>query len=161
VAQAGSNFDAGNFARGAKALYSRVRCELQLAPADRDNPNRLVLACGKASNGPKFETRGIVFDPETFTYSVDPDFSLDAWRDDVAGKRRESSVSIANAVEVVRELSREGEDVQTASIVDSLRRETGACAKTIQRRLNDAKKAGYLDIGSKRGTWRLGCKPIK
>jgi len=161
VAQAGSNFDAGNFARGAKALYSRVRCELQLAPADRDNPNRLVLACGKASNGPKFETRGITFDPETFTYSVDPDFSLDAWRDDVANKRRESAVSIADAVEAVREAYRGGEDVSTAAIVEPLRAQTGASAKTIQRRLKEALSGGYLDTGSKRGTWRLGCKPIK
>ncbi len=80
VAQAGSNFDAGNFARGAKALFSRVRCELQLAPADKDDSNRLVLACGKVSNSPRFATRGIVFDPESFTYDVDPDFSLDTWR---------------------------------------------------------------------------------
>jgi hypothetical protein len=161
VAQAGSNFDAGNFARGAKALYSRVRCELQLAPADKDDSNRLVLACGKASNGPRFKTRGVVFDPETFTYAVDPDFNVDAWRDDVAGKRRGSAVTIADTVTTVRELYQVDEDVSTGAIVGLLHSQTGACAKSIQRRLKDAASAGYVIAGSKRGTWRLGSKPLK
>ncbi|MBM3844023.1 MAG: hypothetical protein FJ397_12315, partial [Verrucomicrobia bacterium] len=47
VAQAGDNYASGNFGRGSKALYSRVRCELQLAPADRDDSTKLVLCCGK------------------------------------------------------------------------------------------------------------------
>jgi len=161
VAQAGSNFDAGNFARGAKALFSRVRCELQLAPADKDDSNRLVLACGKASNGPRFATRGIVFDPEAFTYSVDPDFSLDAWRDDVAGKRRESTVTIADVVEAVRAKYEVGEDVPSAGIVNPLHEQTGASVRTIQRVLKQAEGKGYLKAGGKRGTWRLGSKPLK
>ena len=138
-----------------------MRCELQLAPADKDDSNRLVLACGKASNGPRFATRGIVFDPEAFTYSVDPDFSLDAWRDDVAGKRRESAVTIADVVEAVRAIYQVGEDVPSAGIVNPLHEQTGASVRTIQRVLKQAAGKGYLKAGSKRGTWRLGSKPLK
>lgn len=160
VAQAGDNYSAGNFGRGSKALYSRVRAEIQLAPADRDDRNRLVLACGKNNNGPGFSTRGIVFDPETFEYTVDPDFDVNAWRNDVAGKRTEAVVAIVDVVEAVRRHYRPGEDVTNSQIIEPLKDQSGASAKTIQRRLNDAARAGYLRAGSKRGTWKLGHKPL-
>lgn len=161
VMQAGDNFNAGNFARGAKALYSRVRCEIQLAPADKDDPNRLLLACGKASNGPKFATRGIILDPETMSYSVDPDFDLEAWRNNVTGARTATVVSIADVVAAVRVVYKPGEDVTTAAVVEPLKEQTGACARTIRRRLNEAASAGYLKHGTTKGTWRLGSKPLK
>lgn len=160
VAQAGDNFSAGNFSRGSKALVSKVRCEIQLAPADKDDPNRLVFACGKCNNGPRFATRGLIFDPETFQYSVDPDFDVNAWREDVAGKRRGTAVAVADVVAVVREQYRLGSDVPTGAIVEPLREQTGASAKTIQRRLSDAATSGYLRAGRTRGTWRLGLKPL-
>lgn len=160
VAQAGDNYSAGNFGRGSKALYSRVRAEIQLAPADVEDPNRLVLACGKSNNGPKFTTRGLIFDPETFVYSVDPAFDVEAWRNDVAGKRREVAVSIADVVDCVRTQYTNGDDVGTGAIVAPIQEQTGASAKTVQRRLKDALEIGYLRHGSKRGTWRLGAKPL-
>ncbi len=161
IAQAGDGFSSGNFMRGAKALFSKVRAEIQLAPGDRDDPTRLVMACGKSNNAQRFETRGIIFDPETFTYSVDSSFNLEDWRADVAGKRREVSVSVADVVEAVRAVYRNGEDVTTRAIIEPLKEQTGASAKTIQRRIKEAVEAGYLRDGSKRGTWRLGSKPMK
>jgi hypothetical protein len=161
IAQAGDAFNAGNFARGAKALYSRVRCEIQLAPADKDDTTRLLLACGKASNGPKFATRGIIFDPETMSYSVDPAFDLEAWRNNVTGMRAPTAVSIADVVGAVRATYKPGEDVTTAAVVEPLKEQTGACDRTIRRRLNDAATAGYLKHGTTKGTWRLGSKPLK
>jgi len=160
VMQAGDNFNAGNFARGAKALYSGVRCEIQLAPADKDDPNRLLLACGKASNGPKFAPRGILFDPETMSYSLDPDFDLEAWRNNVEGKRTATAVSIAEVVATVKETYQPGEDVTTKTVFEEFEA-TGIALRTVQRKLKDAVKAGYLKNGSKRGTWRLGHKPLK
>jgi hypothetical protein len=160
VLQAGDGFSVGNFGRGSKALYSRVRCELQLAPADRDDPNRLLLACGKANNSERFEPRGIKFDPETFTYSVDDEFDLEAWRADVSGKRRQTTVTIADVVDIVQS-SPTGGNVTTAEIVQPLTLRLGVSGKTVQRRIGDAKKFGYLIDGTKRGTWRLGEKRIQ
>lgn len=160
VVQAGDNFNAGNFGRGAKALYSRVRCELQLAPQDRDDPTRLVLACGKANNGPKFPTRGIVFNPDSFGYEVDPSFDVDAWRADVAGKRSERAVAIADVVDAVRELAVHPGDETTTKLVASTLEDTGASIRTIQRQLKTAVAQGYLRPGKKRGYWKLGGKPL-
>ncbi len=161
VAQAGDLYSAGNFGRGSKALYSRVRCELQLAPAARGDPNRLVLSCGKANNCEKFSTRGLVFDPETFTYDVDESFDFDAWRNDVAGKRTEPSVSVAEVVAVVRELAPVTGNETTSKAVHDALAHTGATLRTVQRRLGAALEAGYVREGKSRGKWKLGAKPLK
>ena len=160
VAQAGDNFSAGNFGRGSKALYSRVRCELQLAPRDRDNPNRLVLACGKSNNSVKFAPKGIDFDPVTFTYYVDDSFDVDAWRNDVSGQRKDSAVCVADVVEIVKEKCPVPGDETTTSDVFEVLKDSGSKMRTVQRVLGEAVHQGYLRKGKKRGKWKLGAKPL-
>lgn len=161
IAQAGDNYNAGNFGRGAKALYSAVRAEIQLSPGDRDNANRLVLSCGKNSDGPKFSTRGIIFNPEDCSYSIDPDFDLDAWRADVSGTRGAKSCTITDAVEAVRELApKPGDEAKTKKLAEIMIDATGASLRTCKDRLADALEAGFLRKGSRRGLYRLGPKPL-
>ena len=160
VAQAGSNFNAGNFGRGSKALYSAVRCEIQLGPRDDEDPNKLVLICGKSNNAAKFEPRAIDFDTERFTYSVDETFDIGEWRDDVNGKRRGQTVSIAQVVGAVRDRYTIGEDVLAGDVINPLKAATGVSARTIQRRLKDACRLKYLRTGKLLGTYRLGEKPL-
>jgi RecA-family ATPase len=161
VRQAGDNYNAGNFGRGAKALYSRVRCELQLAPGDRDNPNLIVLACGKANNCEKFKARGLVFDPDTFAYSIDPTFDVEAWRSDVAGKRGNKTVSIADVVQSVRELCPQvGDSVSTKVLVDHVKESTGAGVRTIKDRLREAAQDHYMRQ-PQHGFYALGSKPLR
>lgn len=160
VAQAGDNYNAGNFGRGSKALFSKVRCELQLAPQDRDDPSRLVLACGKANNTVKFTTRGIKFDADAFTYREDPDFDLDAWRDDVAGKRSKSVFTIKDAVSIVREKSTLLEPEVSSDAILRTAIEEGVSKATLYRILQKANDAGYIRKGKTRGMWMLGSKPI-
>jgi hypothetical protein len=162
IAQAGDNFNAGNFGRGSKALYSRVRCELQLAPGDRDDPNRIVLACGKANNSEKFKPRCMVFDPESFGYNPDESFNPDEWRADVAGKRRNQTASIADIVAAVRESCRvAGDTIKTGAIIATVVDATGASPRTIKSRIGEAVKAGYLRKGDGLGLYQLGAKPLK
>lgn len=160
VMQAGDNFSAGNFGRGSKALYSRVRCEIQLAPKDRDDANQLVLACGKANDSEKFQMRCVVFNPETFTYHVDENFDPEAWRADVAGERKTSTLSIADLVGAVHEKApTPGDETTTAELVE-LFKDAKVSTRTLQRQLKAAVNAGYLRDGKKRGKWRLGSKPL-
>jgi hypothetical protein len=160
VAQAGDLYSVGNYGRGSKALYSRVRCELQLAPGDKDDPNRLVLACGKANNCERFSTRGLIFDPETFDYAVDPDFDLEAWRNNVAGKRSPVTVSIKDVVETVQgKAPFSGDEISRKDVYAELC-DAGAPLRTVQGRICEAIKAGYLREGNKRTTLRLGSKPL-
>lgn len=160
VAIAGDRYNAGAFGRGSKAFYSRVRCELQLAPGDKDNGNLLVLACGKANNTIPFTARGIVFDPETFTYSVDPNFDLEAWRSNVHGKRKETAVSVADVVNAVRELAPEiGAQTTRKAVCDHLKG-SGCSLRTVQDRIKTALKTGFLREGKTRYDIRLGTKPM-
>jgi hypothetical protein len=95
------------------------------------------------------------------SYSVDPDFDLESWRNNVEGKRTETAVSISDVVAAVRDVYKAGEDVTTAAVSGPLIEATGATIRTIQRKLKEAAASGYLKIGSKRGSWRLGSKPLK
>ena len=161
IVQAGDNFSAGNFMRGAKALFSKVRVEIQLAPGDKDDATRLVMACGKNNDGQKFSTRGVIFNPETFNYSVDPAFSIDEWRADVNGRRVDKSVTIADVVDVVARCARSpGEEVPMCEIMKEIEI-IGGTKRSAQRRIKDAISQSYLRDGSKRGWYRLGSKILK
>ena len=96
----GIGWDAANFASGGKPLFSAARCQLNLMPGKADDDTRLVLHCAKANNCQRFETRGLVFDPRTFTYAVETDFDADAWRADVEGRAR-SGQALCTMSEVV------------------------------------------------------------
>ncbi len=160
VVQAGDNFNAGNFARGSKSLYSHVRCEIQLAPQDRDNPNRFVLSCGKANDAPKFTARCVIFDPETFSYSVDPDFDIEVWRKDVFSQQKQSSISMADVVAAIAEkLTFPGSEITQKEVYDLLA-DSGATVRTIQRHIQAAIQLEFLRHGNKRSTIRLGSKPL-
>jgi hypothetical protein len=161
VVQAGDNFNAGNFARGAKALYSAVRAEIQLAPGDRDNANMVVMLCGKNSDGPKFAPRGVIFNADDCSYTLDPSFDLGAWRADVSGKRTGRACSIADAVEAVRFLAPNvGDEAKTKDIVEAMMDASAASSRTCKERLAEALKLGYLRRGSRSGMYRLGSKPL-
>jgi hypothetical protein len=144
-------YDAPNFGRGSKVLFAVCRCQINLAPGDAEDERKLVLSCGKSNNGPKFKTRGIIFDVETFEYRVDDDFDLEAWKDDVAGKRAKQSCTILDVVETVRLGVH-----RTKEIIDSVITSTGCSAPTVKRRLKDACEKGYLQSTVPRGSYTLG-----
>jgi hypothetical protein len=45
------------------------------------------VTCGKNSNGREFAPFAVRLNPETMIYEAAPDFDLDAWETEVAGKR--------------------------------------------------------------------------
>jgi hypothetical protein len=160
VAQAGDNYSSGNFGRGSKALYSRVRCEIQLAPGDKDDPDKLVLACGKSNNSERFAPRGLTLDPETFAYVVDPGFSIEDWRADVEGKRTGKALPVADVVKVVQESAPiAGTEVSFGAIQAAVKERFGASERTTRARLADCVDLGYLRT-VKKGYYRLGSKPL-
>ena len=153
AARGAEGWDAGAFAKGSKTLRSMARFVINVAPENPDDGGRVVLACGKINDGKKFVTRGAVLDEATHLYSLNHDFDLDAWRADVEGKNGGKSCSIRDVVEAVRSgLSKTGD------IVERVRADTGACKRTILKRLNDA-KPDYLQ-NVLRGQWTLGNKKL-
>jgi hypothetical protein len=163
VAQAGDNYSAGNFGRGSKALYSRVRCELQLAPGDRNDPSRLVLACGKSNNAEKFKPRGLIFDPSCFAYSTDPQFNYETWRADVMGKNRGGSgptVTDKDVVVAVNDLEPKYADgVPTSTLLEAVCENTGSAKRTVNRAIAASVEAGFV-IRSERGRYTIGFRSL-
>ena len=157
VIQAGDNFNAGNFGRGSKALYSAVRCEIQMAPGDKEDNTRLVVTCGKSNDAPKFSSRGVIFDTASFRYAVDPLWSIDDWRAAVSGQA--SGMTLADMLRAIRPLfSGLGCDV-TKGAIEAALAGFEPTETTLKRRLREAIKAGYLRT-EERGHYGLGNKPF-
>lgn len=76
-------FDAANFGKGSKALYSAARCVWNLAPGDESENPPLVMAHGKSNDGPREKPRALILDPETMLYHLDHDFDFDSWQEEV------------------------------------------------------------------------------
>ena len=150
----GVGWDAANFGLGGKALFSAARCQMNLMPGAANDDTRLVFNCAKANNCPKFETRGLIFDPKTFTYSVDPEFDYEAWRADVEGRSR-SGHSLCTVGDVVSAVQ-DGYNT-TKALSDHL---VDACAttkRTAERLISKALKfEGIAKL--KRGHYMLGRK---
>ncbi len=143
-------FDSGNFGRGSKVLFSTVRCQMNFVPGDSEDHTRLVLACGKTNDCAPFESRGLIFDPKTFRYDVDPDFDLENWKNDVEGKRGGKVCSIADVVDAVRAGKHRRKE-----IFEHVHELTGASLSTVKRRIEDARKADRIQLTQPRGTYTL------
>lgn len=99
----GVGWDAANFATGGKTLFAAARCQMNLMPGQADDDTRLVLSCAKANNCERFTPRGLIFEPISFVYKVDPDFDVDLWQAQVEGRARagQSLCTIADVVAAV------------------------------------------------------------
>jgi hypothetical protein len=64
----------------------KTRGQINIAPATADSNDKLIVACGKTSNGREFAPFGITLDPHTMIYAVDPSISVEEWESDMAGK---------------------------------------------------------------------------
>ena len=154
----GTGWDAGNFASGGKALLGSARCQINLMPGSADDDTKLVLSCAKCNNAPRFATRGLVFDPKSFTYHVDNDFKLDEWQADVEGKRRATSSSLCT-VEGVTAAVRDGYN-ETGKLIEHLKIVFHLSDPTAKRHLKKAVEAGGI-ANLTRGKYILGKRAEK
>jgi hypothetical protein len=138
IAQA-VGYDKGNYGLGSKALYSGVRSQINLAPADPDDSSRIVLSCGKSNDTKPFKPMGLRLDDTSMTYQVDPMFDVDAWLNDVEGKQSNKAASIADVVRAVGTGKNRYSDIAQAV------KEDAACSvATAKRRISEAVDKGYL-----------------
>jgi hypothetical protein len=120
---------------GGKALFASARCVMNLMPGKSDDDSRLVLHCAKANNCMRFATRGLIFDSRTFTYSVDPDFDVEAWLAHVEG-RAKFGQSLCTAAEVTSAV-RDGYTA-TKDLVEHLMDACAVSKRTVERVIKTA-----------------------
>jgi hypothetical protein len=134
-------YNSANFVKGSKTFFSICRFIMNVAQGDAEDRRKIVLACGKSNDSPHFETRGLVLNADHMTYRLDPSFDLESWKADVEGKRNPGrSVTVGDVVMSVGD----GKHARKA-IIEHLKEETGASARTIDTRISDAVKHGYIE----------------
>ena len=120
-----TGFDRSSFSRNSKVLFAWTRGQLNLAPVDPANNDRLIVACGKCSNGREFPAFGIKLDPSSMIYEVDPTIDLDAWEAEMTGKQNKEPLMTPDRV---RELCRMP---KTKAELAHVIREDCGCARTV------------------------------
>ncbi len=141
IAQA-VGYDKGNYGIGSKALYSSVRSQINLAPADAEDSSRIVLSCGKSNDAKPFDPVGLKLNEETMLYDLDSSFDLNAWKDDVEGKRSNANFSIAEVAESLADGPK-----KIGEIHADLGGEDAGSRRSLQRILQKAKTEGYFRTG--------------
>lgn len=82
-----TGFDRASFGRNSKTLHSWTRAQINLAPVDADSNDRLIVACGKCSNGREFQTFAVRLNPETMIYECDPTVDVTQWEKEITGSK--------------------------------------------------------------------------
>ncbi|HPT27330.1 MAG TPA: AAA family ATPase [Bryobacteraceae bacterium] len=85
IAQA-VGYDAANFGKGSKALYSAARSVWNLAPGDETDNPPVVGFHAKHNDSPADKPFALRLDSNTMTYTPVPDFDFDAWQADVSAR---------------------------------------------------------------------------
>ena len=78
--------DRASFARNSKALLAWARGQINIAPMSGENNERLIVACGKASNGREFPPFAVKLNTATMIYECDPSIDVAAWAAEMTGK---------------------------------------------------------------------------
>lgn len=84
-------WDSSSYGRGSKALLGWTRTQFNVSPATEDGDGELIIACGKNSNGKKFEPYGIYYDSPSGIYQFNADFNLDEYKEEVGIKSKKVS----------------------------------------------------------------------
>jgi len=142
-------YDKANYVKGSKSFYSICRTVFNIAPGEAEGGGKIVLSCGKSNNSRGFSTRGLVLDETTSTFNIDPSFDLQAWKDDLEGKRSQKACSIADVLGAVAAGKTKRQDIHEAVMGD-----TGASKATVNRRIDDALDCGRL-VKVARGEFQL------
>ena len=87
-----AGFGAANYGKNSKAIFSVMRNVWNLRPAHFAEPvTKIELIHAKSSDFAAYEPRAVDFDPNTFSYSLDPNFNHDAWQYELERARRSGS----------------------------------------------------------------------
>lgn len=134
-----SGFDRNSHGRNSKILHAWTRASINLAPADPDDNGRLVVTCGKNSNGAEFRSFGIRLDPGTRTYAVDPCFDMESWQQELTGKPGKNSLKPKQVAALIGPAG-----ITRAALVELIL-EAGLCEKSdAYKKIALAEKKGLI-----------------
>lgn len=142
-------FDRTSFSRNSKVLFAWTRGQINLAPVEPDSNERLIVACGKCSNGKEFPAFGVRMNPATMIYECDPSIDISAWQSEMTGKSETADLSPEMVAGIVADLCKASGAPKKPQVVKALREETGCATsgayKAIER-AERAKKIHYTKV---------------
>jgi hypothetical protein len=119
------DWDRASFARNSKVLHAWTRSQFNLAPRHPEDTSKLILGCGKCSDGKEFAPLGLAFNADTNLYSIDPSFDLMAFKLEMAGNAKRTSRSTTTTE--IAELVRDHPGLTRSELKRLVERETGLC----------------------------------
>ena len=137
-----TGFDRSSFGRNSKLLHAWTRGSINIAPQGPNDNNRLVVSCGKCSNGEEFAPFGIRLHRTTMTYEADPEFKLHDWEAGVQeGRKREP-------IDELLDLCQAEPGGCTRRGADKKLIERGVSRATAYRTLKEAEREDLLTVNS-------------
>lgn len=79
-------YDAANFGKGSKALYSAARCVWNLAPGDESDPDVVVCIHAKSNDTPRIPPFAVRLDRESMLYTREAAFDFETWQAEVGAR---------------------------------------------------------------------------
>jgi hypothetical protein len=136
-----TGFDRSSFGRNSKTLHAWTRAQINLAPVDPDSNDRLIVGCGKCSNGREFPTYAVRLNTETMIYECDPTVDVMAWQTEMTGKSEAMELSPDMVAGIVAELSKAGGAPKKPQIVKAIRADTGCASSGAYKAIERAERA--------------------
>ncbi len=137
-----TGFDRSSFGRNSKALFAWTRGQINLAPVDGDGNDRLIVACGKCSNGREFSPFGVRLNPETMIYEVDPAIDVSAWAQEITGSKDTTPLMNPDRVRELCALTGSSKAALAKAIMDDCGCYRGSAYRYITR-TEQAKKISF------------------
>lgn len=144
AAAAVAGFDKGAFARNSKALLGWARSQINLAPSGEE-ARRVIVGCGKLSDGSEYPPFSIVMDESSFIYQKDEEFDVGMWQREMAAPK-----GPAIAAERVAELAGTEGMTKTdlaAKIMEEVHIGKTAAFRSIQRAIKKGFAHWSSDLG--------------
>lgn len=136
-----TGYDRASFARNSKTLHAWTRGQINLVPVDPENNDRLVVACGKCSNGREFQTFAIRLDRETMVYDVDNTVDLSAWESEMTGKPTGANLAPEIVRNIVADIGKTDGAPNKKQIAKAIMDETGCARGSAYRAVDRAERA--------------------
>jgi hypothetical protein len=132
-------WDKASYGRNSKVLQAWTRAQINLAPRSADNPNLLIMSCGKNNNGKLFPEIGVEFDENLGIYIKDDSFDPEEFREEVG---IQSSKKKPITPEQVADLVEDG--IPRTKLLEAVKNKYSVSQPTAYRTIDRAEEAGNI-----------------
>ncbi|HXR47406.1 MAG TPA: AAA family ATPase [Candidatus Limnocylindrales bacterium] len=128
-----TGYDRAGFARNSKVIHAWTRGQINIAPVDPDNNDRLIIACGKCSNGREFQTFAVRLNRDSMIYECDPTVDVTQWQQDMTGAKDNAPLMNPDRVRELCDLGGSNKAALAKAIMDDCGCYRGSAYRYITR----------------------------